>query len=210
MGAESATGEIAPGEEEREGQLMHVDDIGPGESILLAGPLGTDSNDQYCGSLLAQSEPETLNVVLVTLLGDPAERIATVTEHLGGDPGTTAVVTAGGSDVATAADGSLAAATIETVADPGDLPQLGLTISGTLADLDDDRPTVFCLHSVTTLLQYVDLQRVYRFLHTLMGRLRSVDTVSHYHIDPAAHDEQTMATLRPLFDRVVETDSAAE
>jgi hypothetical protein len=93
---------------------------------------------------------------------------------------------------------------VAQVADPGDLQRLGLTISDHLAGLDTDERTTLCFHSLSALLQYVDLRRGYRFLHTLIGRLDSVEASSHYHLDPEAHDEQTVATLRPLFDAVVD------
>jgi hypothetical protein len=34
--------------------------------------------------------------------------------------------------------------------------------------------------------------------------------VGHFHVDPAAHDEQTLATLRTLFDAVVTVEDGEQ
>lgn len=61
-----------------------------------------------------------------------------------------------------------------------------------------------CFHSITALLQYADLSCVFRFLHVLTRHVDTVDGVAHYHIDPTAHDAQTLATIETLFDTVIE------
>lgn len=99
---------------------------------------------------------------------------------------------------------------VESVPDPGDLPRLGITLSEFVSAWGHERPTVLAFDSVTAFLQYADTQRVYRFLHTLKGRLDSANGVGIYFLDPAAHEDQTIATLRPLFDEVVEYDAEAD
>ncbi len=63
--------------------------------------------------------------------------------------------------------------------------------------------TVICFHSLTALIQYADLQRVFRFLHVLTARIDLIDAVAHFHMDPGAHDAQTRNTLVQLFDAVI-------
>lgn len=53
------------------------------------------------------------------------------------------------------------------------------------------------------MLQYADLQRTFRFLHVVTGRVKTVGGTGFYRIDPDAHDSQTMATIKGLFDAVV-------
>jgi len=53
---------------------------------------------------------------------------------------------------------------------------------------------------------YVDLQTVFRFLHVFTGRIQSVDGLGVYCIDSTAHDDQTMNTLKQLFDGVIEVE----
>jgi hypothetical protein len=71
---------------------------------------------------------------------------------------------------------------------------------------DEDEHIVFCFDGVTSLLQYADLQRAFRFLHVVTGRVKTVGGVGHYHLDPEAHDTQTLATLKGLFDAVIEVE----
>jgi len=57
---------------------------------------------------------------------------------------------------------------------------------------------------------YSDLQTVFRFLHVFTGRIQSVDGLGLYVIDSSAHDDQTMNTLKQLFDGVVRLDEDGE
>ena len=66
------------------------------------------------------------------------------------------------------------------------------------------------LHSLSTLLMYSDLQTVFRFLHVFTGRIQSVDGLGLYVIDSTAHDDQTMNTLKQLFDGVIRTHEDEE
>ena len=54
------------------------------------------------------------------------------------------------------------------------------------------------------------LQRAFRFLHVVTGRVKTAGGVGHYHLDPEAHDRQTLATLKGLFDAVVNVDEDGE
>ncbi len=67
----------------------------------------------------------------------------------------------------------------------------------------DDRTTIFCFDSVTTLLHHVDSTVVFRFLRSLTSYLRSLGVVAHFHLDEAAHDEDTIAMLRSVFETSV-------
>jgi hypothetical protein len=98
----------------------------------------------------------------------------------------------------------------ERVTAPADLSGTGIALTNALADLESVGPTAVCFDSVTALLQYADVQSVFRFLHAVTGRVSSTDAVAHYHLDPAAHDEQTVATVRTLFDAVAEADAAGD
>ena len=92
---------------------------------------------------------------------------------------------------------------LELVDSPGNLTDLGVTLT-TLLDAHDeyDPRTILCLQSLTVLLQYAPLEDVYQFLHTLVGHLHRVDATGHFHLHEKAHDERTVASLRPPVDRV--------
>jgi hypothetical protein len=66
------------------------------------------------------------------------------------------------------------------------------------------------VHSLSTLLMYSDLQTVFRFLHVFTGRIQSVDGLGLFCIDSSAHDDQTLNTLKQLFDGLIETSEDGE
>lgn len=60
-----------------------------------------------------------------------------------------------------------------------------------------------CFDSVTSLLQFVNTGVAFRFLHTVTRRIASSGAMAYYHVRPDVLDEQTVATIRILFDHVV-------
>jgi hypothetical protein len=50
------------------------------------------------------------------------------------------------------------------------------------------------------MLQYVELDQAFRFLHVVTDRLADADAMAHFHVDPGAHDDETIETLTSLFD----------
>lgn len=93
-------------------------------------------------------------------------------------------------------------ATVYTVS-PANLTALGTRVSDLLQD--DGRP-VLCFDSVSMLLQYVEVETAYQFLHVLTGRVHAADGVGYYHFDPSTHEFRTVEAVKSLFDRVVELD----
>ena len=89
---------------------------------------------------------------------------------------------------------------------PADLTGIGIHFSEFLqrfhSDYGVERNRVL-VHSLSTLLMYADLQTVFRFLHVFTGRVQSVDGLGLYTIDSTTHDDQTMNTIRQLFDGIV-------
>jgi archaellum biogenesis ATPase FlaH len=100
---------------------------------------------------------------------------------------------------------------IETVSSPNDLTGLGIRITEFLADWEDnDNRTVVCFDSLTALLQYVELETAYEFLHILTGRMAALDAFAHFHMDPDAHDQQTIESISTLMDAVVRTEDGEQ
>jgi len=94
-----------------------------------------------------------------------------------------------------------------TVADPGDLTGLGIAVSERLDSLPADAAPAVCVDSLTTLLQYADTERAYRFLQVLCGRVRAADGTVHVHADPDAHAAADLDRLAGLFDGVRSVES---
>ncbi|SHH24109.1 RAD55 family ATPase [Halobaculum gomorrense] len=102
---------------------------------------------------------------------------------------------------------------IKYTSSPVDMTGIGIKLSSFLEAFYKDRgirKNRVMVHSLSTLLMYSDLQTVFRFLHVFTGRIQSVDGLGLYCIDSTAHDDQTMNTLKQLFDGIVETSEDAE
>ncbi|OVE86072.1 RAD55 family ATPase [Natronolimnobius baerhuensis] len=96
---------------------------------------------------------------------------------------------------------------IKYASSPVDMTGIGIKLSEFLQEFYETRGVTenrVLLHSVSTLLMYSDLQTVFRFLHVFTGRIQSADALGVYVIDSTAHDDQTMNTLKQLFDGIVE------
>jgi len=61
--------------------------------------------------------------------------------------------------------------------------------------------------SLSTLLMYSDLQTVFRFMHVLTSRIEDADAIGFHVIESTAHDQESLNTLKQLFDGVVEVEA---
>ncbi|WP_232686964.1 DUF7504 family protein [Halobacterium zhouii] len=95
---------------------------------------------------------------------------------------------------------------VRTVSSPGDLTGLGIAVSECLDALPEDTTPGVCLDSLTTLLQYVDESRAFRFLQVLVNRVRAAGGSIHCHVNPDAHDEQVCGSFDSLFDGAITVD----
>ncbi|MDS0282790.1 DUF7504 family protein [Haloarcula onubensis] len=93
--------------------------------------------------------------------------------------------------------------TVKSVSTPDDLTGLGITLSQALSANDD---AVVCFDSLTTVLRHVATETAYEFLNALTGHLYAADASAHFHLDPAAHDPETVDALASLFDAIVERE----
>ena len=165
--------------------------------LVLASPTDPDSVE-VCMDLLAGDEPADRNVLNVLFTRRPDRRVTNWHRHVGDLPGTFDVVSSQSpSQLPDSVD-------VETVRRPGDLTGVGVSITDRLSDWGDERPGSLCLHSATAQLQYASTEQVYQFLHTLCGYLADAGVDGHVHLNPDAHDERTVDTLKTLFDAVVE------
>lgn len=198
---------------EREGGTLGDRFVHATNNVLLLAPSFDGCADDACVDLLSVDPPGGENVLFVTFVQSPDERLlrwrsrrdAAAPARIGfvdaGDSTRSAAVTSTGTG------GPADTVSVRTVSNAGDLTHLGIQLSTYLSEWEDDpNRTVVCFHSLSTLLQYADLERIFRFLHAITGRIRSADAVAHYHMDPSAHDAKTLNTLTTLFDGIVEWD----
>lgn len=176
-------------------------------SVLLLAPSQGPGEDGACVDLLTREPPGETDVLSVTLSESPSERLSTWQREAGDELPARAVIVDARREMTKAElpaseAGSVA---VRGVPEHADLNDIGLAIASQLgAWKDTGETTVLCLHSVTTLLATYDAGRVISLITGLNHLCDRLDVVAHHHVDPDEHDAETMATLRPLYDAVIE------
>jgi hypothetical protein len=177
--------------------------------LVLSDSMDPEARGSYYRHLLP-ADPANLNVLAIQYTRGPDGWLDEWREHVGEPPNRTTIVSVDDGRRGAAADGGGrnygsddAGSTVSVVESPDDLTGLGITIGSHLERGEGyDGLTLVTLDSLTVLLQYVDLKRTFRFLHVMVNRVKGAGAIGHYHMDPDAHDEQTVATLASVFDAV--------
>ncbi|MFB6269494.1 MAG: RAD55 family ATPase [Halobacterium sp.] len=178
-------------------------EVDPGTNVLVEGPPMTGKRELGF-DVLARGSRDGEGVIVVTTKDSADRVIEDFRGHVdGGDP-VIAVV-----DCVTKQQGMGTATESELVryaSSPVDLTGIGIELSELLRALYQQRNITrnrILLHSLSTLLMYSDLQTVFRFLHVFTGRVQSADALGVFVLDSSAHDEQTVSTLKQLFDGII-------
>lgn len=176
-------------DEDYEFSRLPLTGIRAGTTVLLSGPRHDGARDLGL-QLLSGSTGEGAIVVTTNRSAEHiAEDCERVGVHVSDD--STAILDCVGEDDA------VVPARVMPVSGPADLTGIGMRFSDVYVDFKNDgidrvRTGLF---SLSTLLSFGDLQTVSRFVHTLVGRIDSVDGLGVFLIDPASHDEQAIRTL---------------
>ena len=177
---------------------------GCGSVLVLASSFGS-TGAEVCTDLLAGDEPGETTVLAVTYRQSAREWVERWYDHTVHPP-KRGIVVGVGDGTAADLDGldvhGAGRWSAESVDNPADLTGLGIRLSDHLDSADG--PVRFCFDSLTALLQYTDVKPAFQFCHALTGRVKGADAVGHYHLDPAAHDDRTLATIMGLFDASIE------
>jgi len=175
--------------------------LGDAKVVMLGDP-SMGGSDEACAHHLAQASPGDVSVLWVSFT-DPAEACLERWRNVHDvDPAEFGVVVVG--ETTGAGSGDIDPQAVEVVSNASDLTGIGIKIGEFISGRDEQ--IAVCFDSLTALLQYVDLETAYEFLHALTGQLYSAGAVSHFHIDTAAHDDRTVETLLSLFDARVDLD----
>lgn len=181
-------------------------------NVLSLGPAAGPGETDVSATLLSPEDASSMAVLGITYtrtatawareyrrhVGPLNERLAVVS--VGEETRSTTASVSGGPERSNGPD-------VTAVSDPRDLTELLVRVGDRLAewaDTDGIGRVVLCFDSVTALLQYVDHGTAYRFLHKLTRQTDAVGVVGHYRLAAAAHDDQVIEALMPLFDAVVE------
>lgn len=168
---------------------LPVPPIRPGTSVLLSGPTHAGTRQLAFRLLVGGDDEGTIVITTNARARRVIEDCRTAGLTVG--PDRTAVV-----DCVGDGDDDLPARVVG-VSGPADLTGVGMRYSKLYrtfheAGLDRVRTGV-C--SVSTLLSFSDLQTVSRFVHTMVGRIDSVDGFGVFLIDPETQDARTVSTV---------------
>jgi hypothetical protein len=167
-------------------------------NALIRAPSGATGERAVCGGLLGALAPAKL--LGVGLRNDDGYYADICEEFMDTPPVEIGVVHVGGDGRGSVLDDDQ----VRAVAEPGDLTGTGIKITNYLKEFAGGEPTVVCFDSLTPLLQYVDLDRCYPFLDLTTHPMDQVCAVSHAHLNPKAHDEQTVEAISQVFDAIIE------
>ena len=184
--------------------------IRPGDNVLVCCPSFTGEEPQVCLDLLTPDGSTDVHALSVLFTQSPGDHVDTWQRITGAYPTRMRIVAvnadarsnqeSGGTD----ADADRA---VERVGSPHNLTRLGVRITDYLDEWDGSAErTVVCFQSLTTLLQYVDVESAVAFLEVVAQRCAATDAVAHYHLDPEAHDEATIDRLSELFETALAFD----
>jgi hypothetical protein len=98
------------------------------------------------------------------------------------------------------------------VSSAGDLTGIGIALTEFMHQFDDD-PAVesasIGMHTLSTLLMYADVRRVFQFLHVLTGRVSSTGFLGGFVLDTPVPDA-SLGVLKQTFDGLVEVREVEE
>jgi hypothetical protein len=187
--------------------LALVDQLNGSSSVLLFAPLRESPDDSACIGLLTRDPPGETNVLSVTFSESPSERLSIWQREADSELPTRATIVDAREAMAREQlpVSEVGPISVRGVPENATLDDIGLVIASRLgAWRDADSTTLMCLHSVTALLATYEPERVIGLITSLNDLCEHLGVVAHHHIDPDEHDEETVATLRPLYDAVVE------
>lgn len=176
-----------------------------GGSVLVTAETLDGGRDDGWGGILG-AIPEGAAVLVVMNRRSAEEWVARWRRHAGRVPDDLRFVTLGETTRAAPARAAgshdWGATPVRAVSRPADLTAVAMAVEDFLSARSADEPVV-CFDSLTVLLQYVDRKRAFRFLHLVTDRVAGEGGTTYVHIDPTAHADGTVETLRVLFDSVV-------
>ena len=98
---------------------------------------------------------------------------------------------------------------VEQIGSPGDLTGISLEFAKLARRFEQagagGRIRVG-LTSISTLLMYAEIQTVFRFLHVVTSRIQSTGLFGVFALDPGIPDDQTVNTVRAVFDAEARVD----
>lgn len=182
-----------------------VSELGPGTNLLITGPPMAGKRELALELLTGGNGSGDGTVLVMT-----SESAAVVIEDLdryypGLDWTRIGVVDCSGSD-----NGTITDVATRSVTSPRDLTGISTAAARLLQQLSDGGVSQVRhgLVSVSTLLEYLDHDTVFKFLYIYLQRIVDTDGLGVFTIDDTAHDPRVIDTLASGFDGVIELHGA--
>lgn len=189
--------------EYRFGDHLPVDGVPEGTNLLISGPPMTGK----CELLLTILASSCDNVVLISTRNE-ADRVR---DDIAATPARAPELEVGVVDcvseqrnLGTVEESDLT----KFVSSPENLTQIGVKFTVLFEQFYDQQrgeQTGVGIHSLSHLLMYSDVKRVYQFLQVLNGKVQSAGWLGVAVLDPTIHDEQTRHTIKHHYDGTIET-----
>lgn len=178
-----------------------------GSNLLVVGSRMPAAHGAACRQLLGEATTQSRRRLFV--LADPCASESGRLPTGADDPNRHSVIRYDATSRSAAAAVTPSSTPIPERHVEGDLGSLGLDISETIAEFEATSGGLtpaelrLCFDSLTPLVSEYDPESLFRFLHLLTHRIRSVDGMAHYHLT-TDRSNRTVALLEPLFDAVIE------
>jgi len=176
---------------------VDVDGVDPGLNVLVSGPPMSGKRQLVFDLLAPEAVPADPIVVMTT--DDPAPRIRTQFDDRGVrfDQSSFRIVDA------TGAPGDSDPG-IHRVSSPADLTGMGVAFTQAVDQMGTPDRLRLGFVSISTLLQYVDAERAFSFLHVLSRRTSAAGYLGVYSIDPTTHEDRFVNVVTSIFDASIE------
>jgi KaiC/GvpD/RAD55 family RecA-like ATPase len=171
--------------------------LDPGLNVLVSGP-PMSGKRRLVFDLLAPDGSAADPIVAMTT-DDPVARIRTRFEDRGVDPDPTTFRVVD----ATGAPGDADPA-VHRVSSPADLTGMGVAFTQAVDGMGTPDRLRLGFVSISTLLQYVDAERAFSFLHVLSRRTSAAGYLGVYSIDPTTHEDRFVNVVTSIFDAAIE------
>jgi len=187
------------------------EDIQGASNVLVLAPLTPDGNRAHM-ELVASMRPENLSLATVTYTQPPGQWLGDWQRSVGAAPQEVRFIHASGMAQSETYDEQTPDYVTTEVVDPTDPMEIIVPLSSRLKEwTDGETQPVVSVQTLTVLLEYVDFDTAFRYLHILTHRIQAAGAVGYFQMDPDIHDPETTNTLKTLFDVVVEvSDSGAD
>ena len=189
------------------GPEFENESVDAGVNILISGP-PLSGKRKLAMEALAHGANDGEGAVVITTR-DSSDRVLSDLRALLDDPDSANI---GVVDCVTKHQGRSASDNelIRYASSPLDMTGIGIKFSEFVEEFYTGRNVQrnrVVVDSLSALLMYSDLQTVFRFMHVLTSRIEDADAIGFHVIESTAHDQESLNTLKQLFDGVVEVEA---